>query len=810
MRTLWQDIRFGLRLLWKHPGFTFVAVAALALGIGANTAVFSLVNALLINPLPFPDMDRLVTVYERVPAQGNERNEASIANYLDWRAQNQSFENIGVYRWWSANLTGNDQPERLQGFLVSASLLDTIGLKPMLGRNFNADEEQPGKDNVAILSYGVWQRRFAADANIIGQTILLNGVKRQVVGVLPANINFPRGAEILAPLSLTPEQQANRGNHSFLVVGRLKNGVSLAQAQREMNTIAARLETQYPNTNTGRSTSLFTLYDDTVQHGKVLLLVLLGAVGFVLLIACANIANLMLARASSRLKEIAIRSALGASRWRVARQLLIESVIVALAGGVFGLLVGQWGISFFKSLAPDEVANFVPGWHRVGMNPIVLVYTLGLSVVTGLLFGLAPAWQATKPDLVETLKEGGGKSAAGGRQRLRSALVVAEVALSLVLLISAGLLIKSFLKLSTTDPGFNSESVLTMQLILPRARYEQPEARAVFYRDLEQRIRSLSGVASAGLVNYLPLGGSNSSDDFLIEGLPTPPRGQEYVGRYRVCTPDYFQTLGIRILRGRGFTGADSETAAPVVIVNETLVRKFWPNADPSVVLGKRFRTSGPPERNPWREIVGVINDVRHEMNGPIQPEYYLPHAQDPWNAMALVAKTKVEPMALASLVRKEVQAMDKDQPVFSTRSMQEVRAQSVIIYNTSSQMLSVFAAIAMLLAALGIYGVMSYSVSQRTHEIGVRLALGASRQHVLKLMIWQGMKLAGLGMVIGLAGALALTSLMKSLLFGVSTTDPLTYGVVVSVLAVVALLACYLPARRATKVDPIIALRYE
>ncbi len=810
MRTLWQDIRFGLRLLWKHPGFTFVAVAALALGIGANTAVFSLVNALLINPLPFPDMDRLVTVYERVPAQGNERNEASIANYLDWRAQNQSFENIGVYRWWSANLTGNDQPERLQGFLVSASLLDTIGLKPMLGRNFNADEEQPGKDNVAILSYGVWQRRFAADANIIGQTILLNGVKRQVVGVLPANINFPRGAEILAPLSLTPEQQANRGNHSFLVVGRLKNGVSLVQAQREMNTIAARLETQYPNTNTGRSTSLFTLYDDTVQHGKVLLLVLLGAVGFVLLIACANIANLMLARASSRLKEIAIRSALGASRWRVARQLLIESVIVALAGGVFGLLIGQWGISFFKSLAPAEVANFVPGWHRVGMNPIVLVYTLGLSVVTGLLFGLAPAWQATKPDLVETLKEGGGKSAAGGRQRLRSALVVAEVALSLVLLISAGLLIKSFLKLSTTDPGFNSESVLTMQLILPRARYEQPEARAVFYRDLEQRIRSLSGVASAGLVNYLPLGGSNSSDDFLIEGLPTPPRGQEYVGRYRVCTPDYFQTLGIRILRGRGFTGADSETAAPVVIVNETLVRKFWPNADPSVVLGKRFRTSGPPERNPWREIVGVINDVRHEMNGPIQPEYYLPHAQDPWNAMALVAKTKVEPMALASLVRKEVQAMDKDQPVFSTRSMQEVRAQSVIIYNTSSQMLSVFAAIAMLLAALGIYGVMSYSVSQRTHEIGVRLALGASRQHVLKLMIWQGMKLAGLGMVIGLAGALALTSLMKSLLFGVSTTDPLTYGVVVSVLAVVALLACYLPARRATKVDPIIALRYE
>ena len=810
MRTLWQDIRFGLRLLWKHPGFTFVAVAALALGIGANTAVFSLVNALLINPLPFPDMDRLVTVYERVPAQGNERNEASIANYLDWRAQNQSFENIGVYRWWSANLTGNDQPERLQGFLVSASLLDTIGLKPMLGRNFNADEEQPGKDNVAILSYGVWQRRFAADANIIGQTILLNGVKRQVVGVLPANINFPRGAEILAPLSLTPEQQANRGNHSFLVVGRLKNGVSLAQAQREMSTIAARLETQYPDTNTGRGTSLFTLYDDTVQHGKVLLLVLLGAVGFVLLIACANIANLMLARASSRLKEIAIRSALGASRWRVARQLLIESVIVALAGGVFGLLIGQWGISFFKSLAPAEVANFVPGWHRVGMNPIVLVYTLGLSVVTGLLFGLAPAWQATKPDLVETLKEGGGKSAAGGRQRLRSALVVAEVALSLVLLISAGLLIKSFLKLSTTDPGFNSESVLTMQLILPRARYEQPEARAVFYRDLEQRIRSLSGVASAGLVNYLPLGGSNSSDDFLIEGLPTPPRGQEYVGRYRVCTPDYFQTLGIRILRGRGFTGADSETAAPVVIVNETLVRKFWPNADPSVVLGKRFRTSGPPERNPWREIVGVINDVRHEMNGPIQPEYYLPHAQDPWNAMALVAKTKVEPMALASLVRKEVQAMDKDQPVFSTRSMQEVRAQSVIIYNTSSQMLSVFAAIAMLLAALGIYGVMSYSVSQRTHEIGVRLALGASRQHVLKLMIWQGMKLAGLGMVMGLAGALALTSLMKSLLFGVSTTDPLTYGVVVSVLAVVALLACYLPARRATKVDPIIALRYE
>jgi putative ABC transport system permease protein len=806
MESLLSDVRYAVRNLFRRPGFTIIAVITLALGIGANTAIFSAINALLLKPLPFPELDRVVAVWDKLPNRGVQRNEATVANYLDWQSQTQSFEQLALYRWWSANLTGVDPPERIQGFLVTANFLDTTGMKPILGRNFLPEENQPGKDAVAVITHSLWQRRFGGDPNILNKTITINSITRTVVGVMPERFNFPKGAEVYAPLAMTPELMKSRANHSYYVLGRLKRGASIPGAQAELDNITARLEQQYPETNKGWGASIFPIVADTVRTYDTALWIMMGAVGFVLLIACANVANLMLARASGRQKEIALRTALGASRWRIVRQLLTESLIVALAGGALGVLIGFWGVDALRAANPADAARFAPGWYQLGINAPVLLFALGLSIVSGIVFGLVPALQASKTNLNDSLKEGS-RQTTGSSHRLRSSLVVFEFALSLVLLVGAGLLTRSFLALLKTDPGFNPDHILTMNLVLPSAKYKDKPARAAFYNDLVQRVKTQPGVESAGVVNYLPLGGANSSDAYLVEGEPEPAPGDENDGRYRVATPDYFRTMGISIVRGRGFTDQDKAGAPPVAIVNEAFARKHWPNVDP---IGKRIRFYGPLERAPWMQVVGVVADVKHELNLAVTPEYYLPHAQDPWNAMVLVAKTSVEPGSLAGALRQQVWAIDKDQPVFDVKTMQEVRSTSVAVYSFSSVMLGIFAFVALLLASIGIYGVMAFAVTQRTQEIGIRIALGARSADVLKLVVKHGMKLALLGMVIGLAGSWAVTRFIEKLLVGVEATDLLTFSVVSVCLLVAAFVACYVPARRATKVDPLVALRYE
>jgi putative ABC transport system permease protein len=801
-----NDVRYAIRNLVKRPAFTLIAAITLALGIGANTAIFSSVYALLLKPLPFPELNRVVTVWDTYPGRGVRRNEVAMANYLDWRAQNQSFEQLALYRWWTANLTGIEPPERIQAFLSTANFLDTLGVKPAMGRSFTEEENQPGKNAVAIITHDFWQRRFGGDPNIVGKPITLDGTVRTIVGVMPEKFAYPANAELYAPLALTPEVVNSRQFNTYYVVGRLKPGVSVQAAQTDIDNITARLEQQYPETNTGSRATVFPIIADTVRKYEMGLWMGMAAVAFVLLIACANVANLMLARASGRQREIALRAALGASRWRIIRQLLTESSIVALIGGALGVLVAVWGIDALRAANPGDAAKFAPGWHQLGINLAVLVFTVALSLLSGLLFGLAPALEVSKPNLNDALKEGSRQSS-GRSHRLRSSLVVAEVALSLVLLVGAGLFFRSFITVFKTDPGFNPDNVLTMSLILTSTKYKDEPQKTAFFSELLQRVKAKPGVESVAAVNFLPLGGSNASDAFLVEGAPEPQPGQENVGRYRVCTPDYFATLQIPILKGRAFTEQDKAGAPLVVIVNETLARKYWPGQD---AVGKRIRFSAPLDRAPWMEVVGVIRDVKHELTLEVTPEYYLPYAQDVWRGMVVVARTTVEPASLAGSLRQDVWAMDKDQPVFDVRSMNEVRAISVGLQKFNSMMIGIFAMVALLLAAIGIYGVMAFAVTQRTREIGIRMALGARRADVLKLVILHGMKLAVFGLVIGLVASWALTRFISTLLYGVEPTDPLTFSAVSGCLLAAALLACYLPARRATKVDPLEALRYE
>ena len=806
MDKLLGDVRYAFRNLIKRPGFTLVAVATLALGIGANSAIFSAINALLLKPLPFKNEDRVMAIWDKNPSRGVEHNEVTMANYLDWKAQNQSFEQLALYRWWSANLTGVDTPERVQGFLITGNFMDALGAKPMMGRAFIEEENEPGKDAVAIIAYSLWQRRFGGDPNIINKEITLNTIKRTIVGVMPPRFNFPKGAEVYAPIPLTPQLRENRGNHTYYVIGKLKSGVNQTAAQADIDTIAGRLEKQYPDTNSGLGANVIPILADTVRQYDRALWVMMGAVGFVLLIACANVANLMLARASGRQKELALRAALGASRWRIVRQLMTESVIVALVGGLLGVFIAFWGIDLLRGANPGDAAKYAPGWDQLGINIPVLVFTIGLSILSGLIFGLAPALQVSKPNLNDALKEGGRQGSAGSN-RLRSSLVVFEIALSLILLVGAGLLTRSFMSLLKTDPGFKPDHLITANLVLPAAKYKDEPSRAAFFTDLVQRVQAVPGIQSAAMVNFIPLGGSNSSDAFLVEGQPEPPPGQENEGRYRVCTPGYFETMGITLLKGRAFTAQDKAGAVPVAVVNETLAKKHWPNND---AIGKRFRFYGPLERNPWIEIVGIAQDVRHDLNTPITPDFFLPHAQDSWNGMVLVARTQADPASMTSAIRQQVWSIDKDQPVYDIKSMEEVRSISVALYSFSSVMLAIFAGVALILAAVGIYGVMAFAVTQRTQEIGIRMALGAQTPDVLKLVLRNGMSMALLGIGAGLLGAWGLTRLLSKMLVGVSATDLLTFSVVTLTLLVAALLACYLPARRATKVDPLVALRYE
>jgi putative ABC transport system permease protein len=807
IEDLWQDLRFGARMLRRSPSFTVAAVLALALGIGANTAIFSVVNTVLLRPLPYQDPDRLAMVWEESALQGFPRNSVSAANYIDWRAQNQVFEDMAIIGRMNFNLTGEGEPERIDGRRVSANFFPLLGVKPHLGRAFLPEEDQPGNSRVVIMSYGLWQRRFGSDANIIGQALTLNGESFTVVGVMPPDFQFPsRDDELWVPIAFTPKQAADRGNNSFEVIGRVKSGVPFEQTQVEMNAIAARLQQQYPDDVKSKGTVVVPLHEQLVGDIKPALLVLLGAVGFVLLIACANVANLLLARAAVRQKEIAVRLALGASHLRLLRQFLTESILLAALGGVLGLLLALWGVTLLKAFIPQNISQVT----AIMIDAKVLGFTLLISLLTGLIFGLAPATQTSNFNLNETLKEGGRDSAAGSRgNRLRSLLVIAEVAVSLILLIGAGLLINSFMRLRSVDPGFRADNLLTMRIELPKLKYPDHKRRTAFYAELLSRIEALPGVKSVAVTNWLPLVLQGDTIGISIEGRPDlgPDERPDVVTR--VVSHQYFSTMGIQLLQGRGFNEQDRGSSAVLVVISETMARRLWPGENP---LGKRLKPGPPDSPIPWFEVIGVVNDVRQfELTAEPKLQMYLQYMQAGFFVPNhLVVKTNVEPLSLAATVRRTVWEIDKDQPVSNISTMEEILSESIARQRFSMLLLGIFAAVALILAAVGLYGVMSYSVAQRTREIGIRMALGAQARDVLRLIVGQGLTLTLIGIALGLTGAFALTRLLESLLFGVSASDPATFTGVAALLLAVSLLACYLPARRAMRVDPLIALRYE
>jgi predicted permease len=808
LETLWQDVRFGARTLAKSPGFTAVAVIALALGIGANSAIFSAVNTVLLRPLPFKDPERLVVVWEKGNADEFPLNSTSAANFIDWRDQNRVFEGASAMGRASFNLTGGGgEPVRVDGRRVSANLFSLLGVEPRLGRVFLPEEDAPGAGRVVILSYGLWQRRFGSDPGVVGRPVVMNGTSYTVVGVMPPQFQFPsRQDELWVPIAFAPQEAANRGNNSYEVVGRMKPGVSLEQAQTEMSIITARLKQQYPDVVKTDASVVVSLHEQMVGDIRPALLVLLGAVGFVLLVACANVANLLLARAAVRRKEIALRVALGAGRLRLVRQFLTESLLLAFLGGAAGLLLSFWGVNVLKAFIPENISEV----SAIGVDARVLVFTLVVSLLTGLIFGLAPAAQAANMDLNEMLKEGGRDSSSGrSGNRVRGLLVVAEVAVSLVLLVGAGLLINSFVRLRNLDPGFRADNLLTMSIVLPQQKYSDHARRVTFFSELTSRVGALPGVRSAAVTNWIPLTMQGDTFGVSVEGRPDPGPEKRPDVVTRVVSAAYFDTMGIQLLRGRQFDeGVDREDSMPVAVVSETTARRLWPGEDP---LSKRLQPGG-ADPDGWIQVVGVAKDVRQfDLTAEPRLQMYLPYAQFQWFVpRQLVVKTDVEPTSLATAVRKAVWEMDKDQPVSDVRTMEEVLSESIARQRFSALLLGVFAALALALAAVGIYGVMSYAVAQRTREIGIRMALGAQAGSVLRLMIGQGLKLASAGVVLGLAGALLLTRVMSSLLFGVSATDPLTLVTISLVLVGVALLASYIPARRAAKVDPLVALRYE
>src|SRR5215813_5516268 len=805
MQTLWRDLRYGARMLLKKTGFTLIAVFTLALGIGANTAIFSVVNSVLLRPLPYPNAERLMTIWEDHRARNGPVNEwTSPPGFEDWRDQAKSFDHVVAFQGWQPTLTGQGEPEQLVGALVSHDTFRMLGVAPALGRAFRPEEDQRGVESVVIISHRLWQRRFGADPSLVGKRISLNGESRTVIGVMPAGFEFPiiTDADIWRPIQPVLRPGCQRGCITIRVMARLKPEATEAQARAELKSIAARIEQQFPDTNTKVGATLVPLREFLVGPVKTQVLALLVAVGFVLLIACANVANLLLARSATREKEVAIRASLGAGRRRIARQLLSESLLLAVIGGAVGLLLSYWLVDLLVSFSPQGT----PRLDEIDIDRRALGYTIGVTVLTGLLFGSAPVWQLFKADLNQSLRDSGkGLHGARSGRRVLSALVVAETALALTLLVGAGLLIRSFIRLQRVDPGFNPRNVLAAVVTLPQAVYPERPQIAPFYNQLLERIRTLPGVQSAAAVSSLPLAGNDSDADFVIEGRPAPQPDQRPVAWISSVSQDYFRTMGMRLVAGREFNERDNENSPKVVIISEATARRHFPNENP---VGKRIGNGRP---DGWREIVGVTADVKHfGLNQDARVSMFFPDSQQPARRMFIVARTAADPLSLSSALRGAVAAMDKNLAVSNISAMEEITAQSIGQERFTLLLLGLFSALALLLAVAGIYGVMSYAVAQRTHEIGIRVALGAQSLDVLKMVVAQGMALVLAGVGIGLVAALALTRFIKGLLFGVSSTDPMTFAGVAALLALVALVACYVPARRASKVDPMVALRCE
>ncbi len=815
MESLRQDLAYGLRTLIKNPGFTIVALLALALGTGANTAIFSVVNGVLLKPLPYQEPDRLVMVWTDNTKANRPQDAMSVPDLLDYR-ENSVLEQIASLSFDDFNLTGGDQPERVPGTMVSANFFSMLGVTPQAGRAFLPGEDQAGADRVVVISDGLWKRRFGGDPALMDQPIQINGASFTVVGVAPPEFQSPeKGDELWAPMSFdgadrlripsvgTPEDLKQRGFRFFKSVARLKAGVAINQAQAEMSTIASRLEQQYPDSNGGMGINLVPLHRQIVGDIKPALLLLLAAVGLVLLIACANVANLLLARAAARQKEIAIRVALGAGRARLIRQLLTESVMLALVGGVLGVGLAWLGLRLLVGINPANI----PRLGEIEIDGRVLAFTMVVSVLTGLVFGLVPALQASRPDLNETLKEGARGSTGGlGRQRVRSILVVTEVALTQMLLIGAGLMIKSFYLLQEVNPGFNADSVLTMQVTLPPLKYAEDTQITAFYEQALKRIEALPGVQAASAATTLPMTGNSIMRRFTIDGRAPAAPGERLLANYAAISPEYFRAMGIPLISGRGFTDHDRDNSQQVIIINDTMRRLFWPNEDP---IGKHISIAA--EAGVSREIVGVVADVKHSsLDAESGLQIYEPYLQFPWSFMAIVARTAADPLSLAPAVRTEILAVDRAQPVYDVKTMAQIMGDSVSQPRLYMLLLGIFAAIALVLAAVGIYGVMNYSVNQRKHEIGIRMAIGAQPSDILKMIVGQGMLLASIGVAIGIIAAFFLGRIVEMLLFGVSGRDPMTFIGLPIVLVLVALVASYFPARRATRVDPVIALRAE
>jgi len=809
MNNFLQDVKYAVRMLGKQPGYTALAVMALALGIGANTAIFSMSYALLEKPVAVPEVQGLYAVEEYLVDRPAFNGGTSAANFADWKEQSRSFSDWGISQFYDTNIAGEGTPERAQGFRVSANFFDVLNARPLYGRTFLPGEDTPGRERVFVLGYGLWKRRFGADPKVIGKVVRLEGQPYEIVGVMPQEFDFPVSAELWLPWAQTPQEKTNRSGRGLDAIARLQPGITVGQASAEIAGIADRLEKAYPKENTGFSVRVIDIREKISGNlTREYMTMLMGAVFFVLLIACANVANLQLARATGRYREVAVRVALGASRWRVVRQLLTESVLQSLLAVLLGMVFAYWSLDLLRSNFPPDVLKYVPGISIMSLDWPTFAFSFSIAIVAGVLAGLMPALQVSRPNLNESLREGGrGASVGRGRHLTRSILVVAEVALALVLLIGAGLMVRGVNAIRTQHDAAQPESVLTFQVNLPDAKYAEMPPRIQFYDQVLERLQTIPGVQTIGLGRSVPFNGGSSSGPYSIEGQPLQA-GQPQEAQYQYVNQDWFKLLGIRVKEGRVFSYSDGPEAPQAAVISERLARRNWPNAS---ALGKRIRFGGEDSTRPWMTVVGVVEEVQYNWYDRVpEPVLYASYRQTARQVMQFGLRTAGNPLALGEVLRKEVAAVDPDMPIFEVKTHAQVIRESITGITYVAVMLSVLGVIALVLASVGLYGVMAYAVTERTHEIGVRMALGAQLADVLRLVLARGFTLTAIGLTIGLGLSYALANLMASLIVGVSATDFATFGGVVGLLATVAFAASYIPARRAARVDPLIALRYE